>query len=65
MFEEQTMDDGTGTYVGYIVNTNASCCIDLILQMSAVAVDWTEASVKKCFSLFVTLLPLNHKLLRE
>ena len=38
------------------------CCFSLCIE---VATDWTELSVKRCFNLFVSLLPLNHKLLRE
>ena len=30
-----------------------------------VALEWTEASVKMCFSPFLTILPLNHRLLKE
>lgn len=29
------------------------------------ATDWSEDTVKTCMSLFLSLLPLNHKLLKE
>jgi hypothetical protein len=29
------------------------------------ATEWTEESVNLCLQLFVSLLPLNHKLLKE
>ena len=50
--------------VSVAANIMAVAAVVVVMYIE-VATDWTEASVKVCFSLFVSLLPLNHRLLRE
>ena len=39
--------------------------LSLSPQSSEVSSEWTEESAKMCLGLFLSLLPLNHKLLKE
>ena len=39
--------------------------ITLSIFLAEVASEWTEETVSLCLGLFVALLPINHKLLKE